>query len=163
MKDDQGNTYVAVSVAIATEEITEVFPVTDFKNKSIKNPSSQDVSNALQRALAKCFAYYGLGIHLYTNEDIPSEDNDSTPSERVIKNAGSEMSISDMHKTFCDNAIEYIETIDNIPDLTHYFNSEIKDRLPLIDEEAKEQGNRLKQSISKRKEYLTKAEDIPFD
>ena len=163
MKDDQGNTYVAVSVAIATEEITEVFPVTDFKNKSIKNPSSQDVSNALQRALAKCFAYFGLGLHLYTNEDIPSEDNDSTPSERVIKNAGSEMSISDMHKTFCDNAIEYIETIDNIPDLTHYFNSEIKDRLPLIDEEAKEQGNRLKQSISKRKEYLTKAEDIPFD
>jgi hypothetical protein len=163
MKDQIGNAYVVVSVYISDDhDVTEVFPVTDFKNKAIKNPSSQDVSNAFQRALAKCFAYFGLGIHLYTNEDIPSESNDSAPSERKIKNAGSDLSPLEQHTKFCADAAEYIETIDNLPDLNHYFNSEIKDRLSLIDQEAPEQGNSLKVAVSKQKASLT-SEDIPFD
>jgi hypothetical protein len=171
MKDQQGNTYVQVTVwlfgAMEDEswdgnEVTEVFPVTDFQNKAIKNPSSQDVSNAFQRALAKCFAYFGLGIHLYTNEDIPSESNDSAPSERKIKSTVSELSPLEQHTKFCNDAIEYIGEINNLPDLNHYYHSEIKDRLPLIEEEAKEQSNLLKIAVSKQKASLT-SDDIPFE
>ena len=89
MKDEQGNTYVAVTLFLYEDpapgdEVSEIFPVTDYQNKSIKNPTSNDVSNAFQRALAKCFAYFGLGIHLYTGEDIPSEEKDSSQSEREL-------------------------------------------------------------------------------
>lgn len=163
MKDEQGNAYVVVTVDISDDDdVTEVFPVTDFKNKAIKNPSSQDVSNAFQRALAKCFAYFGLGIHLYTNEDIPSESNDSAPSERKIKSTVSELSPLEQHTKFCNDAIEYIGEINNLPDLNHYYHTEIKDRLPLIEEEAKEQSNLLKIAVSKQKASLT-SDDIPFE
>ena len=167
MKDQQGNTYVQVTVqlnnvSIDYDDVTEIFPVTDYQNKAIKNPSSQDVSNAFQRALAKCFAYFGLGIHLYTNEDIPSESNDSAPSERKIKSTVSELSPLEQHTKFCNDAIEYIGEINNLPDLNHYYHSEIKDRLPLIEEEAKEQSNLLKIAVSKQKASLT-SEDIPFE
>ena len=165
MKDQMGNTYVVVSVHIThLDEVTEVFPVTDFKNKAIKNPSSQDVSNAFQRALAKCFAYFGLGIHLYTNEDIPSESNESAVSERQIKSSGSELSPLEQYTKFCDDKIEEIENTDNLPDLTYLYNKEIKSALNLMRKEDTEQVQELRDAISEKKEELSRPPgDIPYD
>ena len=165
MKDQMGNAYVVVSVHIThLDEVTEVFPVTDFKNKAIKNPSSQDVSNAFQRALAKCFAYFGLGIHLYTNEDIPSESNESAVSERQIKSSGSELSPLEQYTKFCDDKIEEIENTDNLPDLTYLYNKEIKSALDLMRKEAPEKVQELRDAISEKKEELSRPPgDIPYD
>ena len=80
-RDDQGFSYVAVSVHIPYDKeadnlvVTEVFPVLDHRNKSIKNPDSFDVNKAIQRCLAKAIAYHGLGHYIYAGEDLPETDN----------------------------------------------------------------------------------------
>ena len=47
----------------------------DFRNKSIleHKVTSTDVNKAIQRATAKAIAMHGLGLTLWTGEDIPSQ------------------------------------------------------------------------------------------
>lgn len=63
--DKKGFAYVKVTVTIAGDSITEVYPVTNFANKSIAYPDSMQINTALQRALVKCIAYHGFGLLLY--------------------------------------------------------------------------------------------------
>ena len=69
--------FVRVSVTIETAgkalTMTESLPVLDNRNKSIDNPSSFDINNSNQRCLAKAIGYHGLGLALWTREDIPRE------------------------------------------------------------------------------------------
>ena len=78
--DVQGYAYVKVTVGLDLSgdyENTETFPVLDHRNKPIVGPSSFEVNNALQRCLAKCIAYHGLGHYIYAGEDLPSEANEA--------------------------------------------------------------------------------------
>lgn len=74
IKDSDGNAYVTVTVTVEGESVTELFPVLDYKNKSIKNPDSFAVNTAMQRALAKAISYHGLGHYIYAGEDLPQDD-----------------------------------------------------------------------------------------
>ena len=47
-----------------------MLPVLNNYNKPIKNPDSMDVNTSLQRCLAKAVALHGLGVHVYSGEDI---------------------------------------------------------------------------------------------
>lgn len=74
--DMQGYAYVKVTVGLdrtGDHEVTEVFPILDHRNKPIQGPNAFDVNNALQRCLAKCIAYHGLGHYIYAGEDVPME------------------------------------------------------------------------------------------
>jgi len=79
IKDDQGYTYVQVTVTAGNDIVTELFPVTNYANKPIQNPNSFDVNTAHQRCLAKAIAYLGLGHYIYAGEDMPQD----SPSEAV--------------------------------------------------------------------------------
>lgn len=74
IKDENGNAYVQVTVTVEGENATELFPVLDYKNKSVRNPDSFAVNTAMQRALAKAISYHGLGHYIYAGEDVPQED-----------------------------------------------------------------------------------------
>jgi hypothetical protein len=76
-----GNTcWVDVSVTLVwngNERVrSEVFPIMDYKNKSIPadNVTSFDVNTALQRAWTKCIARHGLGFYIYAGQDLPNEE-----------------------------------------------------------------------------------------
>ena len=73
IKDDQGFTYVQVTVTAGNDIVTELFPVTNYANKPIQNPNSFDVNTAHQRCLAKAIAYLGLGHYIYAGEDMPQD------------------------------------------------------------------------------------------
>lgn len=73
IKDDQGYTYVQVTVTAGNDIVTELFPVTNYANKPIQNPNSFDVNTAHQRCLAKAIAYLGLGHYIYAGEDMPQD------------------------------------------------------------------------------------------
>lgn len=47
------------------EDVTEVFPVINYSNKSIQNPDAFQINTAYQRCLVKCLAYMGLGMYIY--------------------------------------------------------------------------------------------------
>ena len=53
--------------------------VMDYRNRSIPDPSSTDISNTKMRCLVKCLAMFGLGHYIYAGEDLP------TNIEAVIK------------------------------------------------------------------------------
>jgi len=67
--------YVTIRWGARSRTRSEVFPITDFKNKSIEltNLTSFDINTALQRAWTKCIARHGLGFYIYAGEDLPKE------------------------------------------------------------------------------------------
>ena len=66
---------------------TAQLPVMDFRNKAIANPDAMSVNTAMQRCLAKAIALHGLGLYIYTGEDLPEEDVVQAP-KAVTPNAG---------------------------------------------------------------------------
>ena len=73
--NDGKSAYVKVGVVVNEIEHIDYLPVMDFRNKSIPvdKITSMDVNKAIQRATAKAIAMHGLGLSLWTGEDIPSE------------------------------------------------------------------------------------------
>jgi hypothetical protein len=56
---------------------TAQLPVMDHRNKAISNPDAFAVNTAMQRCLAKAIALHGLGLYIYSGEDLPEEDKPS--------------------------------------------------------------------------------------
>lgn len=83
--DSNSNGYVKVTVTIGDESMTEVFPVLDFRNKSVKNPDSFAVNTALQRCLTKALSYFGLGHYIYAGEDLPQDAENGSNDEKVAE------------------------------------------------------------------------------
>jgi hypothetical protein len=73
---DDGSAMVTVRVYIPglsgsaehLEDVSEMLPVIDYKNKAINNPNCFDLNSAYQRCLVKCLAYMGLGMYIYQGE-----------------------------------------------------------------------------------------------
>lgn len=86
MRDDQGYTYVEVSVHIEMSEnemvhATEIMPVLDHRNKAMQNPDGFAVNKAHQRCLVKALAYLGLGVTIYAGEDLPLAEIEENKEE----------------------------------------------------------------------------------
>lgn len=60
-------------------------PVMDYRNKAIANPDAMFVNTAMQRCLAKAIALHGLGLYIYTGEDLPQEDTVEKPKTLELK------------------------------------------------------------------------------
>lgn len=74
MIDAAGHAFVKCTITWEGFETSEIFPITDFRNQPIKNPTSKDVDNSLQRCMTKCVAMFcGLGLSLWHGEDLISE------------------------------------------------------------------------------------------
>ena len=78
--------YVKVGIIVNEIEHIDYLPVMDFRNKSIPldKITSFDVSKAIQRATAKAIAMHGLGLSLWTGEDIPSTPIPAEPKQYTI-------------------------------------------------------------------------------
>jgi hypothetical protein len=48
----------------------------DFKNRAVLNPNAYEVNTAMQRCLAKAISLHGIGLYIYTGEDLPLRDQD---------------------------------------------------------------------------------------
>lgn len=65
--------WVKTGVTIEGLEHIEYLPIMDYKNKSIslEDVTSFDVNKSIQRSLTKALARHGLGLYLYSGEDLP--------------------------------------------------------------------------------------------
>jgi hypothetical protein len=45
----------------------------DLRNKAIVNPNTTDINKAMMRCLAKCIACFGIGLYIFSGEDLPTE------------------------------------------------------------------------------------------
>jgi len=84
---DGKSAWVKTGVTIDGLEHIEYLPVMDFRNKSIpaEAVTSFDVNKAIQRSLTKACARHGLGLYVYSGEDLPeSEQRKFTEEDRAV-------------------------------------------------------------------------------
>ena len=72
---DGTTAYVKVGVIVNGWEHIDYLPIMDFRNNAIPlaKITSMDVNKAIQRSTAKAIAMHGLGLSLWTGEDIPEQ------------------------------------------------------------------------------------------
>lgn len=70
---DGRTAYVKVGIIVNGLEHIDYLPVMDFRNNAIpvEKISSMDVNKTIQRSTAKAIAMHGLGLSLWTGEDVP--------------------------------------------------------------------------------------------
>lgn len=70
---DGTTAYVKVGIVVNDIEHIDYLPVMDFRNNAIPigKLTSMDVNKTIQRSTAKAIAMHGLGLSLWTGEDVP--------------------------------------------------------------------------------------------
>jgi len=76
-----GTAMVFVTVTMFDKPMTCQLPVMDYRNKAILNPDAFAVNTAIMRCMTKALALHGLGLYLYSGEDVPEEGD---KSEKII-------------------------------------------------------------------------------
>ena len=82
---DGRTAYVKVGITVKGVEHIDMLPVMDFRNNSITvdKMTSFDVNKTIQRATTKAIAMHGLGLSLWTGEDVPSEEEKKAPAKKA--------------------------------------------------------------------------------
>ena len=103
--------YTAVTVDAITHEMW--LPVMDFKNKSMLQPTTFDINKAVMRCLTKNLAMFGLGLYIYSGEDLPETE------ELAINQTQIDSIVELMEKTKSDlkGFLGYFK-INEIPEMT---------------------------------------------
>lgn len=86
-----------VTVTEGDESLTRhmFLPVLDFRNKPISNPSSMHINTARQRCYVKALSMLGLGLYIYSGEDLPAVMSETIDKDvideinRLIEETGS--------------------------------------------------------------------------
>lgn len=59
-------------------------PVLDYKNQPLKNPTVFDYNKALMRCLTKNLAMFGIGLYVYSGEDLPENYTPPQPKKTAL-------------------------------------------------------------------------------
>jgi hypothetical protein len=70
--DINGTAMVWVTVTMFDKPMTCQLPVMDHRNKAILNPDAFQVNTAIMRCMTKALSLHGLGLYLYSGDDLPS-------------------------------------------------------------------------------------------
>ena len=94
---------VFCTVTAFGKSMTCQMPVIDSRNKAIPNPNAMYVNTAMMRCLTKCISLYGIGLYIYANEDLPSEEPVDLTAEAenwvtAISNCDSMELLKDVYK-----------------------------------------------------------------
>ena len=86
--DINGTAMVFVTVTMFDKPMTCQLPVMDYRNKAIPNPDAFAVNTAIMRCMTKALALHGLGLYLYSGEDVPEEGRSVviTPTQGATDN-----------------------------------------------------------------------------
>ena len=90
--DINGTAMVWVTVTIFNKSMTCQLPVMDYRNKAIPNPDAFAVNTAIMRCMTKGLALHGLGLYIFSGEDVPEQDKSVviTPTQGATDNIPAE-------------------------------------------------------------------------
>lgn len=82
---DGTSAYVKVGISIEGLEHIDYLPIMDYRNQSIKidKVTSMDVNTAIQRSTAKAIAMHGLGLTLWSGEDLTKSISEPMATKKV--------------------------------------------------------------------------------
>ena len=111
MESDSG-CYVRVTVIASGIERSHIHPVLDNYNNTIKEPNAFQVNTSIQRCLAKAIALHGLGLYIFSGEDLPDIDNE--PKEEPKMSDSQLMLINNLTKSYSkeqkDKLIKWVDS-----------------------------------------------------
>ena len=64
--------FVEVAVTVQGVTLSQIHPVLDSKNRPLAEPTAFDINTSIQRCLVKAIALHGLGLYVYSGEDLPN-------------------------------------------------------------------------------------------
>ena len=64
--------FVEVAATVQGVTLSQIHPVLDGKNRPLAEPTAFDINTSIQRCLVKAIALHGLGLYIYSGEDLPS-------------------------------------------------------------------------------------------
>jgi len=71
--------FVEVAVTVDGITLSQIHPVLDNNNKTIPVPNAFQINTSIQRCLVKAIALHGLGLYIYSGEDLPEEETKAAP------------------------------------------------------------------------------------
>jgi hypothetical protein len=83
--------FVRAWVTFGGKTVRHTYPVWDFNKKAVSPASAtaNDINNAQMRGFVKCVALFGLGLYIYSGEDLPAgPDISNTPASEIIIDFG---------------------------------------------------------------------------
>ena len=78
-----GTVMTNCTLTIGNLQRSMFLPVMDYKNNSIANPTSRQVSDTRMRCLVKCMAMFGLGHYIYAGEELPDSNVDEAEAKVI--------------------------------------------------------------------------------
>lgn len=108
---DGRTAYVKVGITVKGIEHIDMLPVMDFRNNSISvdKMTSFDVNKTIQRATTKAIAMHGLGLSLWTGEDVPAEEEKKAPAKKApVKKAAPKKEAAPV-EDIMDKAVGYVK------------------------------------------------------
>jgi hypothetical protein len=114
-----GDTYmVFCTVHAFGKSMTAHLPVLDYLNKPIKQLDSMSVNTTMQRVLAKAIALHGIGLYIYSGEDMPEAEEEQLDVVDIIEDILSSKTMNGLKKVYIEsvkklegnkNALTHIE------------------------------------------------------
>jgi hypothetical protein len=120
--NDGKSGYVKVGITIEGLEHIDYLPIMDFRNQSINidKITSMDVNKTIQRSTTKAIALHGLGIALYSGEDLIDTAKTTKPTAPATKVA---LNVGDGN---WDNVVKYVVANKNVGLASLVKNLEVK-------------------------------------
>ena len=121
--NDGKSGYVKVGITIEGLEHIDYLPIMDFRNQSIsiERITSMDVNKTIQRSTTKAIALHGLGISLYSGEDLVDSAKVSKPATAPATKVA--LNVSDAN---WDNVVKYVTANKNVGLASLVKNLEVK-------------------------------------
>ena len=100
--------WVKVGVIVEGQEHIDYLPIMDFRNQAIPvdKVNQFEVNKAIQRSTAKAIAMHGLGLQLWTGEDLPTLVASATPEKVDASSSTIELNVGDEN---WDKVVKYAE------------------------------------------------------
>jgi hypothetical protein len=119
---DHKSAYVKVGVVIEGLEHIDYLPIMDFRNKSISIDAvtSMDVNKTIQRSTVKALALHGLGLQMWSGEDLIDTAKTTKPTAPATKVA---LNVGDGN---WDNVVKYVVANKNVGLASLVKNLEVK-------------------------------------
>lgn len=107
---DGTSCWVKVGIVVGGIEHIDYLPIMDFKNNSIPlaKLTSTDVTKAIQRSTAKAIAMHGLGLSLWTGEDLPEMVTDAPKKAAPAKPEAGELIDLKKDSSNWDAVVKYV-------------------------------------------------------
>jgi len=120
--NDGKSSYVKVGVVIDGLEHIDYLPIMDFRNKSISIDAvtSMDVNKTIQRSTVKALALHGLGLQMWSGEDLIDTAKTTKPTAPATKVA---LNVGDGN---WDNVVKYVVANKNVGLASLVKNLEVK-------------------------------------